>query len=267
MYVFAEPVTEEQADEIQNAGEAAQKAFARDVVGLGEKADPEAPAWEDVQDDVDEQVGEDQSGALAETEDMPAKMEDTPAKTADTPAKTADTPAETEAAPTPTGPLMGWTLTVRNLVNGGYVEQPSKLDNQDEWKIEYHMKEIPEESRWKLYNALKERRHQLIGQDEEEASKGLKHYRDLIKRFSDKGRRWRNEQDKLNNASPGQLFRPLGPGSDVDAMESHNDVTKADEPLDENTTVEPSNDDAQATESMSQEKKEEVLEGMPASPS
>jgi hypothetical protein len=253
MYVFAEPVTEEQADQIQSAGEAAQKAFARDVVGLGEKADPEAPAWEDVQDEVDEQVGEDQSGALAETEDAPAK--------------TADTPAEMEAAPTSAGPLMGWTLTVRNLVNGGYVEQPNKLDNQDEWKIEYHMKEIPEESRWKLYNALKERRHQLIGQDEEEASKGLKHYRDLIKRFSDKGRRWRNEQDKLNNASPGQLFRPLGPGSDVDAMESYNDVTKADETFDENTTVEPSNDDTQAIESMSRETKEEVLDGMPASPS
>jgi hypothetical protein len=248
MYVFAEPVTEEQADEIQNAGEAAQKAFARNVVGLGKTDSEKTTAWEDVQDDVDEQLDKDESGVPEEIEEATEE------------ATEGETEEETEETTTSEGPLMGWTLTVRNLVNGGYVDRPNRLDNSDEWKIEYHMKEIPEESRWKLYNALKDRRHQLIGQDEEEASKGLKHYRDLIKRFSNRGRKWREEQDKLNDANPGQLYRPMGPG----AMESPNDVTNADD-LDENTTVEPFS--AQATESMSQEKKEDVLDGMPASPS
>jgi hypothetical protein len=243
MYVFAEPVTEEQADEIQNAGEAAQKAFARNVVGLGKTDSEKTTAWEDVQDDVDEQLDKDESGVPEEIEEETEEA----------------TEGETGETTTSEGPLMGWTLTVRNLVNGGYVDRPNRLDNSDEWKIEYHMKEIPEESRWKLYNALKDRRHQLIGQDEEEASKSLKHYRDLIKRFSNKGRKWREEQDKLNDANPGQLYRPLGPGAD-----SSDDVMNAYD-LDENTTVDPGS--AHATESMSQEKKEEVLDGMPASPS
>jgi hypothetical protein len=283
MYVFAEPVTEEQADEIQNAGEAAQREFARTVIGL-DKGDPEAQAgWEDIQDDVDEQLHEDQNSTPEKTgnrnvvqleESETASGNSSEGIVEETPTNTEDS---SDSVPVSEGPLMGWTLAVRNLVNGGYVQRPEKLGNEDEWKMEYHIKEIPEGTRWKLYNALKDRRRQLIGQDEEEANKGLQHYRDLIKRFTNRGRRWREEQDKLDDAKPGQLFRPLGPsGSDGAELynevtkvdESSNDVTTAEEPLDENTTVEESsNDDKQAAESLSQEKKAEVLDGMPASPS
>jgi hypothetical protein len=276
MYVFAEPVTEEQADEIQNAGEAAQKEFARTVVGIG-KDDPETQAaWQNIQDDVDEQVGEDQSSApaLESQEGEAATHQVEPPTTIegsieDTAQETATgTEDASKTTSSPEGPLMGWTLTVRSLVNAGYVERPEKLDNRDEWKIEYHMKEIPEATRWKLYNALKERRRQLIGQDDEEADKGLKHYRDLIQRFSDRGRKWRKEQDKLNDTKGVQLYRPLGPGSGSGAVGPYNEVKKENETLIGVTTVKESHsEDMQASESLSQEKKEEVLESVPASPS
>jgi hypothetical protein len=283
MYVFAEPVTEEQADEIQNAGEAAQKEFARTVIGL-DKGDPETQAaWEDIQDEVDEQLDEDQNSTSEKTGNSNVEQSEEPETASeDSPEgivgeMSTNTEDSSESASSTEGPLMGWTLAVRSLVNGGYVQRPEKLGHEDEWKIEYHIKEIPEGTRWKLYNALKERRRQLIGQDEEEANKGLQHYRDLIKRFTNRGRKWREEQDRLNDTNPGQLFRPLGP-SGSDGAEPYNEVTKVDEsldevttaeePLDENTTVEESsNDDKQAAESLSQEKKAEVLDGMPASPS
>jgi hypothetical protein len=155
---------------------------------------------------------------------------------------------------------MGWTLTVRNLVNGGYVERPEQLNEFDDWKMEYHIKEIPEETRWKLYNALKARRHQLIGQDEEQVDKGLKHYRDLIQRYSNRGRQWREEQDRLNAAKGVQLFRPLGPGSD--AIASHHETT-----LENDRTEEPYSEESKPDESLSKEKKEEVLHGLPSVPS
>ncbi|KAJ5021344.1 mitochondrial protein Pet127-domain-containing protein [Bipolaris maydis] len=249
MYIFAEPVTEEQADEIQQAGETAQQDFARDIVGIPEDDRRSQEAWQDIQDDVDEQISEDEKIiSIAESSEADASqqealdaskdaseqvskepIEETAEETAD---ETANETAEestndgdeesvgdVEDVPEPTsnseGPLMGWTLSVRNLVNGGYVERPVNFTEQDDWKVEYHIKEIPENARWRLYNALKERRRQLIGLDEEEADKKLKPYRDLISRFSHRGRQWRMEQDQLNESKGVQVFRPLGPGSDA----------------------------------------------------
>ncbi|KAF1946999.1 Pet127-domain-containing protein [Clathrospora elynae] len=263
MYVFAEPVTEDQADEIQNAGVAAQTEFARTVVGVG-KDDPVVQAvWQDIQDDVDEQVGEEQgrtpvpdmsSEEVIQQEVAPTSSE---GLSEETDQKATSTSDELEAKPVSEGPLMGWTLTVRSLVNGGYVDRPENFEDSDEWKIEYHIKDIPEETRWKLYNALKERRRQLIGQDDEEANKSLKHYRDLIQRYSDRGRKWRKQQDEMNEEKGVQMYRPLGPGSDA-AEAVQECVTKE---------VEEDKVDTTAGESLSQEKKEEVLEGLPASPS
>ena len=69
MYIFAEPVTEEQADEIQSAGEAAQKEFAQNVVGVG-KGDAETQAaWQEAQDDVDEQVDAEKTSEEVEAQE------------------------------------------------------------------------------------------------------------------------------------------------------------------------------------------------------
>jgi hypothetical protein len=228
MYVFAEPVTEEQADEIQSKGEAAQKHFARTVVGVG-KDDPEVQeAWQNIQDEVDEQVNEDKAGKLAETaeekpgseqeeaieateeSDVEPKSDEAPPVSAD------DAPAADDEA---RGPLMGWTLTVRSKVNGGYVDRPRKITAEDEWKLEYHIQEIPEESRWRLYNAVKDRRHGLIGLDTEEVDKSLQNYRNLIQRFSNRGREWREAQDKLNEEMGIEMYKPMGPGSSEGASE------------------------------------------------
>ena len=343
MYIFAEPVTEERADQIQTTGEAAQKKFARTVVGVG-KDDPEVQAaWHNIQDEVDEQVDEDRNGeavvevqagqvdqvrdgdALAEspeqhttaeqeeddndhdnpvedlvdpettistedihetddgqkhpiadsidskttisteeisatdyshenltnepiilettasTENMPTTDEgyensinsETIVSTEDVPAPDdgyenpveesidSETTAGSEDMPTAIpvprsrGPLMGWTLTIRNKVNGGYVERPEKIDEGDDWKIEYHIQDIPEGTRWKLYEAVTHRRHQLVGHDNQAVDKGLQQYRELIQRYSDRGREWRKKQDKVDEAKGVQLFRPLGPGSEA----------------------------------------------------
>jgi hypothetical protein len=218
MYVFAEPVTEEQADDIQGVGEAAQKHFARTVVGI-DKDDPKVQeAWQSIQDEVDEQVDEDKGETLTEEKVDEEVLEEEDIEEGSEKAPVDDvidqpTPAkDTEATD---GPLMGWTLTVRSKVNGGYVDRPVKISKEDDWQLEYHIQEIPQESRWKLYNAVKDRRRGLVGEDEEEVDKGLQSYRKLIQRFSNHGREWRNEQDKINEELGVQMYRPLGPGSDA----------------------------------------------------
>jgi hypothetical protein len=271
MYIFAEPVTDEQADEIQSAGEAAQKEFAQRVVGIG-KDDPEVQAaWHSIQDTVDEQVDEDHGSKLSDEapgEDVSEQKDEAVSEQKDekeseqnveegskqngvegpkqkdpeVPEKGREEVPEQEDAtettgeqssdeseksgsaaqktpidesipePVPHGPLMGWTLTIRNKVNDGYTDRPTKLTAEDEWKIEYHVQEIPEASRWRLYTAVKERRRGLVGHTEE-ADKSLKNYRDLIQRFSNRGRKWREKQDKLDEEMGIQVYKPLGPGS------------------------------------------------------
>jgi hypothetical protein len=242
MYVFAEPVTEEQADKIQSAGEAEQKHFARTVVGVG-KDDPEAQeAWQNIQDEVDEQTDKDKDGIQANetpdkqdleqeesidnveeatngdvTSEVPSPgYEDVESAVAE---EVGESAASAEAADTTdsssSGPLMGWTLTVRNKVNGGYVDRPNKIQEDDDWKIEYNVQEIPEESRWKLYDALKDRRRALVSKEDQEVDKSLQNYRSLIQRYSKRGREWRTKQDKLNEEMGIQIYKPLGPGSEA----------------------------------------------------
>lgn len=224
MYVFAEPVTEEQADEIQTTGDTAQKDFARRVVGVGRDNPKVQAAWHNFQDEVDEQVDEDKNGhtaSKAQEEEVKVLSEEAVNESEHPSGDEGDPEIEVSAGDTSTpesasnGPLMGWTLTVRSKVNGGYVERPEKLDERDDWKIEYHIQDIPQDTRWKLYNAVKDRRQKLIGQDEEEVDKGLKHYRDLIQRYSDRGREWRKRQDEMDEGKGPQVFKPLGPGSEA----------------------------------------------------
>ena len=376
MYIFAEPVTEEQADELQATGEAAQKKFARTVVGVGKDDSEVQAAWQDIQDEVDEQVDEDRNGEtvaedqaeenelssdgdtvvesslehtavqqddiigdhedpaehlvepethpsadaaavknndpvaltaeqgdqemIIHDEKMPAvhdgtdihaeeandleagfSTDETPmtnnsaenaieesitpeiaASTEHAPANdgvhdhiikesidsgsagnigrapvandvqdkpaaesaTLEGAARPEDVPKPAeakkGPLMGWTLTIRNKVNGEYVSRPEQLEQQDEWKIEYHIQEISEATRWKLYGSVVYRRQQLVGLDNKAVNKGLHQYRELIQRYSARGREWRIEQDKMDEGKVVELYRPLGPGSEAMSLQA-----------------------------------------------
>lgn len=247
MYIFAEPVTEEQADEIQNAGEAVQKEFARRVVGVGQN-DPEVQeAWQNIQDEVDGQINEENGSkhedqntqeSLAESEDTVEGVKDNGGEHQDpvsgasnseskdaaenaeetsSDSRTSQKLAAEDAEPIeaiPDEPLIGWTLTVRNKVNGQYVQRPMGFTKDDDWIVEYHIQEIPETSKWRLYKALKDRRKSLIGVDSQQQDAGLKRYRDMIQRISNKGRKWREEQDKINEELGTQMFRPMGPGSE-----------------------------------------------------
>jgi hypothetical protein len=292
MYVFAEPVTEEQAEQIQSAGEAKQKEFARTVVGVG-KDDPKVQeAWQNFQDDVDEQVDNDQDGLSTEAHDKEVASEDAsedavpeeasedavPEEASDDAVPeeeatdgneeihsevveketTTDEHASSASSPAPDTPLMGWTLTVRSKVNGGYVDRPQNLESLDDWRIEYHIQEIPQATRWKLYNAVKERRKNLIGLDEEEVSANLKSYRDMIQRYTDRGRAWRRKQDELNEGKGIQIFEPLGPGSEAESQKSHHRFQGETDII----PAETANSEAESADT-----KAKILEGLPPVPS
>ena len=219
MYIFAEPVTEEQADEMQRTGEASQKEFARRVVGIG-KDNPEVQeAWQNVQSEVDEQVNSDNKTPddMAENEGPISIDNADTQEPSRTPQESEPTPEESKSTPDkkPEGPLIGWTLTIRNKVNGSYVDQPRDFTKDDDWLVEYHAQEIPEGSRWRLYDSVRARRDNLYeALNSGEVDDGLKRYRESIQHISNRGRKWRTQQDRLNDQLGVQVYRPMGPGSE-----------------------------------------------------
>lgn len=274
MYVFAEPVSEERADEIQSTGAQYAKEWARRVIGVG-KDDVEAQeSWQDLQEEVDEQVSEDgaagkdaesvvpkeetdvsadnetavegestvesqPSSAEAENEVEEAKegVENEPEVEAETsaeneaendaenkvstststsadPSQYAFAPPRFEKETTTSGPLAGWTITIRNKLNGQYVKRPDQLEPEDNWQVEYNVQEIADANVWKLYNATKERRRQLVGLSDDEVDQGLQNYRKVIQRYASRGRTWRAQQDQIEEQRGVHVFRPLGPGSE-----------------------------------------------------
>jgi hypothetical protein len=172
------------------------------VIGL--KAEPNDPdvqaAWKNIQSRVDEELVEEGEPQGSSADEGVGSIEAQPGDEED---------AEDEG-----GPLMGWTLTVRNRVNGAYVDRPEKLTPDDEWTIEYYLKEMEEETVWKAYKALQKRRETLIGKSKEEQAAELQSYRNLIHRYSRAGRVWRQKQDEIDAQSGQTVYRPIGPGSD-----------------------------------------------------
>lgn len=247
MYVFAEPVTEERADQIQNIGTRYAKKWARRVLGVG-KNDPEAEEeWQDLQEEVDEQVSEDgtakedvESTAVHEEAETSAESEaateggertiesETTAENVDVDHKEAIlSPPKFEKDTASGGPLMGWTVTIRNKVNGHFMPRPEQLESEDNWEIEYNVQDIEEESVWQLYNAIKERRRQLVGLSDDETNQGLENYRKVIQRYASRGRKWRARQDKLDKKRGVRLYKPLGPGTPEYAEMSESEPASA----------------------------------------
>jgi hypothetical protein len=224
MYIFAEPVTEEQADAIQNKSQEAHKAFERDIVGIV-KDDPALQAeWQQIQGRVDEEVNEVDSKKTQTAEDVDATAQESVTQSGEETADAVDdsSPESSKDSDTPEaskGPLMGWTLAVRHRLNGEYVERPRKLEPDDSWTIEYHVRELNETDRWNLYEKVKQSRSELIGEERDKGGmkKGLERYRGLIQKYSDRGRQWREEQDALAAEVETKVYEPLGPGSQSQA--------------------------------------------------
>lgn len=256
VYIFAEPVTEEQADKIQSEGDAQQKEFARTVVGIGKDDSEVQAAWRKTQDEVDEQLAADQRSVPAtglatdeaelleaveeeaieeavkeaseekefqETDEADQEKEleeadeavpqEVTEATDEQVCKDADDEPYIGQEETESTPLMGWTLIARSKVNDHYVTRPAEFSSEDSWELEYQIKEIPASKRWQLYDALKQRRRDTIGQTEEEVDHDLKFYRELIHGYSARGKKWREQQDEIEQKLGVTVYRPMGPGS------------------------------------------------------
>lgn len=95
-------------------------------------------------------------------------------------------------------PLMGMILTTENKVNGSTVVRPDGLKQNDKWEVDYKLTEITSLARaWTVYAACQSRRAALVASvDEEEGRRDM--YLDKLKELSVEGQKWRKRQDEID---------------------------------------------------------------------
>lgn len=127
--------------------------------------------------------------------------------------------------------ILALTLTIRNKINDAYVLRPHELGPTDAWSVEYSIAEISPQTRaWSLYQACQARRKKLLDDAAEEngEEEKLDYYMMQIKKFNQKGREWKMEQDRLDEGKPVFVVgekgpRVMGKGEGMEEPEDENE--------------------------------------------
>lgn len=162
MYIFAEPVTQDEIKAIQSKNKAAIDAYQQRLLNL--------------------QPSEDDSDLDAPPAPEPAE----------------EVPAEKEQSDGEDN-LLAIALTVRNKVNDTYVERPMNFTASDKWSAEYEMSELSPVQGRTLYRMCQARRQkELAGRGEDEQDTTNNHYLRRLRQIAKQGRRYREQENVLD---------------------------------------------------------------------
>ena len=104
----------------------------------------------------------------------------------------------------PSTEVLVMTLTIRNKVNGYYVERPENLSPRQRWSVEYAMAEVSDNSKaWSLYQASQTRRAKALDHSEDDdENRKVDFFITNLRELSKKGQEWRQKQDKVDRERP-----------------------------------------------------------------
>ncbi|KMQ45600.1 mitochondrial mRNA processing protein [Trichophyton violaceum] len=168
MYIFAEPMTEDEITKIQERNLDEIQAYEKRVF-YPELLEPQQ---------MDSSISE---------ADNPTKQEPESKESA------------SEDDIDPEKPLLAMALSIRNFVNGKEVDRPTMFTAKDTWTVKYQLAHFGKERGWTLYNACKKRRSRFLGalEDEEAPNSAFK---ERLNAISKEGQKWRDQMDKIEKA-------------------------------------------------------------------
>ncbi|KAM0705159.1 hypothetical protein Q7P35_007946 [Cladosporium inversicolor] len=182
MYVFAEPMEEEEIDKIQSKSKGKIADFERKMMGIE-----------------------------AREENAKATKDESPDNATSTPLREDGTHA----------PLYAATILVGSIVNGERVERPTRLTPEDDWSVEYLFKEMDDPAAaWATYAQCKAKRERVLSNaimtDDEGGAESLEEepnfemhehdgslrtyenfFLENLRRMAEKGREYRRKVDEL----------------------------------------------------------------------
>ncbi|KAH9843297.1 Mitochondrial protein [Teratosphaeria destructans] len=180
MWVFAEPVTEDEADAIQNKSKAKIAEFEGEVMGIEKKVDGTSSA------SGDDSSTEPETATVVHSDPLSAYAAATakpPSPSRDSDPDPADAISGSQAdvkfmkklssnLQDHTKPLFAATIILKNHVNGKACQnnRPRDLGKSDRWRVDYILKEtlLSAQEKWARYEDMKLRRRKVL--DREDAS-------------------------------------------------------------------------------------------------
>ncbi|KAL9059738.1 MAG: hypothetical protein Q9162_001039 [Coniocarpon cinnabarinum] len=223
MYVFAEPVTEGQAESIQDANKEKIREWERSILhgapteegqsaSNREHTEQDNPSKEGSLADAADNVEQDmtsklmahsagqhsktsQEGDIAGSSIADAMRHNGANATADSSKEQTSNSDSQAASPEPdAGPLAAYVLTISNRVNGKYVTRPrNPFTAEDNWEIRYSLLPIDNPKRaWTLYNMCKARRSKELG-EEKKKDRDMDYFKNILRRITAEGKKYREE--------------------------------------------------------------------------
>lgn len=224
MYIFAEPVTDDEIHAIQTKNAEEIDAYQRRILNLPSKerikptpapsdleaeSQPATPA----KDETDESSAQESSAtskvdqvapnvdrdAFNVDQEKPATSDESPASESDPASEPEDAPAEQPQPQEEARDLLAMTLIIKNKMNGYYIERPTNFTAADKWTIEWQLTELNQPQAQKLYTACQKRRAKaLAGRGEGESGVAANVYIRKLREISRQGREFRQREDQLD---------------------------------------------------------------------
>ncbi|KAI5268929.1 Pet127-domain-containing protein [Aureobasidium subglaciale] len=230
MHIYAEPMSEEEIDTIQNSQKAKIAEWDRALRNPNLKSS-EGPADELVTEQEDDGLGDSTSDLMhTSTTSTESESEQSSEMSAQEPETDATPEAQmtkkdrfvqeieaisstSETAPKSDDsgkPLLGMILTVRSKVNGIHVDRPEFLRKHHDWSIEYSLTELTSAQAWVQYRGAKGRRRKIYEKlnkpdktnpDNSEATYN-EQYITMLRDLSEKGSKMRAKLDQAAENKP-----------------------------------------------------------------
>lgn len=209
MWIFAEPMDDDEVEKIQAASKERVAEFERDVMGINHSSTTRADSIEP----LEASKGVSQNLDNAETAETALSNGDEDYASSSTSADSAflsELTSLNEDGEKKYKPIFAATLIAKSFVNGAAckMDRPSDLHPTDKWKVEYILKEavLPDAEKWARYNACKDRRKKNFEKfedegeigDGEEAGRGKREsvFLRRLREMSEQGRKFRKGMEE-----------------------------------------------------------------------
>lgn len=187
MRVFAEPMSEEQVESIQNQGKAKVEQYERNLMmGIpnkpSEQINGQTMGGKSLEAKISLSTLESNAGDLDFLKEI-MRQDD----------GTNSTPEAEEAQ----GRVAGWEIRVFNEVDGTPVIRPEKITSSERWVVKYTIQPINEARVQATYRMTQSRRAAALSN--EMRSSNENYFIQRIRNLSKSGRTWRDEQDEIDS--------------------------------------------------------------------
>jgi hypothetical protein len=192
MYIFAQPMEEEQINRIQTQSHRRERGFSRKSSSSSSNANSEESKKDSIM------LGEVEGFRSLENA---LKQAASPSSIGIKNQHQDDSTREAEPEE-----LCGLKLTVRNRINGEDVERPSSLTREDVWEVAYIAEEMEDAEARRMYRSCRKRKKAALSSDTDPE---MNSFFKILKEYSLKGKEWREEQDATDHGTPKMLFQPI----------------------------------------------------------